>query len=57
MTAIMILCVSYRFLLHYKKTKCNSVKVLNAKRTSAVVDETFTGAALAKIQATAFKIL
>ena len=57
MTAIMILCVSYRFLLHYKKTKCNSVKVLIAKRTSAVVDETFTGSALAKIQATAFKML
>ena len=33
------------------------LKVLNAKRTSAVVDETFTGAALAKIQATAFKML
>ena len=36
---------------------CITVKVLNAKRYSVVIEETFTWAVLAKIQATVFKML
>ena len=46
-----------RYFAYLTGSCCITVKVLNAKRYSVVIEETFTWAVLAKIQATVFKML